>query len=155
MTTIENYENYKIFENGNVINTKSGRIKKSCITNDGYLRISLCKNGKCKHYLIHRLLGLAYIPNPENKECIDHINRDRLDNRLENLRWATRLENSHNTGLRFDNTSGEKNIYKIKQNNSWIFQKLLNKKIFYKLFKKKEDAIQFKNKFYLENNIVE
>ena len=43
MTTIENYENYKIFENGNVINTKSGRIKKSCITNDGYLRISLCK----------------------------------------------------------------------------------------------------------------
>lgn len=49
-----------------------------------------------KTYSVHRLVAQAFIPNPENKEEIDHINRNRFDNRVENLRWATRIENQNN-----------------------------------------------------------
>ena len=45
---------------------------------------------------IHRFIAEAFIPNPENKEQVDHINRVRHDNRVENLRWTTRLENGSN-----------------------------------------------------------
>lgn len=49
------------------------------------------RNGKC--YYAHRLVALAYIPNPENKEEVDHINNVVTDNRVENLRWVTPQEN--------------------------------------------------------------
>lgn len=48
--------------------------------------------GKC--YYIHRLVAMAYIPNPDNKPEVDHINNNRADNRVENLRWVTAKENS-------------------------------------------------------------
>lgn len=62
----------------------------------------LCKNGyymvysKKKYHLVHRLIAIAFIPNPENKPEIDHINTIRTDNRIENLRWVTHKENCNN-----------------------------------------------------------
>ena len=50
-----------------------------------------------KRYKVHRLVAETFIPNPENKPEIDHINRNPSDNRMENLRWATRTENNRNT----------------------------------------------------------
>tara|TARA_R110002126_G_scaffold277191_1_gene422936 strand:+ start:42 stop:533 length:492 start_codon:yes stop_codon:yes gene_type:complete len=67
-------------------------IKPSKNTN-GYMLICLCKNGKRKMFLLHRLLATAFITNPENKTEVDHINGVRDDNRLENLRWVTHQEN--------------------------------------------------------------
>lgn len=58
----------------------------------GYLRIAL----KGKKHLVHRLVAEAFIPNPDNKPCIDHINTIRDDNRVENLRWCTSKENCNN-----------------------------------------------------------
>ena len=66
---------------------------------NGYKRIALI-NDKInikKLIMVHRLVAVAYIDNPENKEMVDHINGDRSDNRLINLRWATRSENALNT----------------------------------------------------------
>lgn len=45
---------------------------------------------------VHRLVADAFIPNPDNKATVDHINRNKIDNRVENLRWATMLEQSIN-----------------------------------------------------------
>lgn len=56
----------------------------------------LCVQFSAKTYSVHRLVALAFIPNPENKPEIDHINCNRFDNRIENLRWVTRLENANN-----------------------------------------------------------
>lgn len=77
----------------------------------GYLFADLCKAGqKNKHSSVHRLVATAFLPNPEDKVQVNHINGDKTDNRLENLEWATRSENqkhSIDTGLR--TAKGEKN----------------------------------------------
>ena len=76
------------------------RILKQCWDSDGYCRVALFpKEGlrrKSKSAFVHRLVGAAFIPNPEQKAEIDHINGTRNDNRVENLRWATRKENDNN-----------------------------------------------------------
>ena len=59
----------------------------------GYYRVGLRLEGIKKHFAVHRLVALSFnIPNPENKRTVDHKNEDKLDNRLENLRWATQKE---------------------------------------------------------------
>lgn len=79
----------------------------------GYLITGLCKNGKETKHRIHRLVAQAYIPNPSNKPCINHLSGVKTDNRVENLEWVTHKENTQHAykiGL-YDNrdVSGEKN----------------------------------------------
>lgn len=59
---------------------------------NGYLRVAI---NHCQ-YLVHRLVAETFIPNPENKPEIDHIDRNRANNKVENLRWVTRSENCLN-----------------------------------------------------------
>ena len=67
------------------------------ISKDGYLLVTLSKNNKANHFQIHRLVAKAFIPNIKNKPQVDHINRVRDDNRVENLRWVFPYENGNNT----------------------------------------------------------
>lgn len=73
-----------------------GKMKSVYINAMGYQCVTLCKNKHSKAYTIHRLLAEAFIPNPEKKPCVDHINTITTDNRLENLRWVTYKENTRN-----------------------------------------------------------
>ena len=67
-------------------------------------------NKKQRNQKIHQLVANAFIPNPDNRREIDHIDRNTANNRVDNLRWCTRSENLLNTKLRSDNTSGHKRI---------------------------------------------
>lgn len=76
--------------------TIQGSILKPHIDKKKRIKYCLSKNGKHCYPLCHRLVAQAFIPNPDNKPCIDHINTDTTDNRVVNLRWVTHKENSNN-----------------------------------------------------------
>lgn len=89
---IKEYPNYRIYENGEIRNDDTMRKLKKGKTS-GYYRVSLSKNKKVTNLLVHHLDAKAFIPNPNNLPCVDHINNNRLDNRVSNLRWVTKKEN--------------------------------------------------------------
>lgn len=91
---IEGYENYSVSDTGLVMNTRTGRVLKPHISKDGYYTVGLFKHCKGKTYKIHRLIALAFIPNPKNLYAVDHINANKLDNRIENLRWLSLADNN-------------------------------------------------------------
>lgn len=72
-------------------------IKKSVVQKHGYPMVNLHVDRKTQGFLVHRLVALAFIPNPDNKPEVDHINTNRLDARVCNLRWCTSKENNSNT----------------------------------------------------------
>ena len=72
------------------------RILKLHKTKYGYLMVELRKNKKPKNFLVHRLVAMTFISNPENKPQIDHINADKTNNSVNNLRWVTAKENVNN-----------------------------------------------------------
>ena len=82
-----------------------GKIRKET-SSKGYRRIRLSKDGKQTTYLVHRLVARAFIPNPENKAEVDHIDTNPANNRVENLRWTTKLENSRNPLTRKNKSDG-------------------------------------------------
>lgn len=84
----------RVIKNRNHHQKIKGRLRKTQICRTtGYYMVTLNKNGKCTNTTIHRLMAEAFIPNPENKPFVDHINGIRSDNRIENLRWCTNQEN--------------------------------------------------------------
>ena len=87
---IERNDNYSINKQGQVRNDKSGHIKSPFANvRSNYLIVDLYKNNKSEKVPIHRLVAEAFIPNPENKLTVDHIDGNRQNNTIENLRWAT------------------------------------------------------------------
>jgi len=118
---IEGYP-YVIHPCGTVLRLWKGYTKemKPYKRKDGYITINLHKNGKPKSFQLHRLLGLAFIPNPEHKPTIDHINRIKDDNDLSNLRWATDKEQSANR-IRPQKDITPGNIYKTKCGYQWKY----------------------------------
>jgi hypothetical protein len=141
------YENYLIYPDGKVQNKNTKRYLKQSDNGWGYYRINLWKDGKKKAICIHRLVAEHYISNPDNKPFVDHINRDRKDNRIENLRWATSSENQQNTGVRKDNILSIKNICYCKRDKLYIYQKEIRGKRHIKWFKTLEEAIEYKKQF--------
>ena len=92
---ISRNNNYSVNRNGDVRNDTTGQIKKPYVNKDnGYLTVDLYRDNKSMKVTVHRLLAEAFIPNPENKPCIDHKDGDRQNNSLTNLRWATYSENN-------------------------------------------------------------
>lgn len=75
---------------------RSERILKPTRVQGGYQQVILCKDGTTKPFRVHRLVAQAFIPNPENKPFIDHIDTITSNNHASNLRWVTRSENCNN-----------------------------------------------------------
>lgn len=91
-TIVPGFEKYEINENLQVRHRTKKKIK-SCYMHDGYLRINLHFNNgkKCNRYL-HQVVGWAFVPNPENKPELHHIDEDKLNNFPSNLMWVTKKE---------------------------------------------------------------
>ena len=90
---IKQNENYSINELGEVRNDLTGTIKKPFLNKaNGYWTIDLWKDNKSTKVTIHRLLAEAFIPNPQNKQTVDHKDGNRQNNSLSNLRWASYSE---------------------------------------------------------------
>jgi hypothetical protein len=132
-------EKYSINKIGEVYSNKHKKILKPNNDGNGYLYVVLTKNSIEKSIKIHRLLALQFIPNPNNYEMIDHIDRNKLNNSLTNLRWTTRSINSRNY-IR-PNKSGFPNIYINACGNYKVIIMLNKINIFDKTFKTLDEAL--------------
>lgn len=100
------YPNYLISTFGNVRTISSGYTTRGSKNSDGYLSAYLKgSDGKSKSMLIHPLGAQAFLSNSENKRTVDHINRDKENNHVLNLRWATDSEQCKNRVRKITNNS--------------------------------------------------
>jgi hypothetical protein len=103
MKQIKGYENYLISPDGRVFSLYTMKFLKLRVTNCGYNQIQLFNKDGYKYFSVHRLVAEAYIPNLENKEQVNHMDGNKLNNLACNLEWMTRSENQKHcsdTGLR-------------------------------------------------------
>tara|TARA_R110001632_G_scaffold231841_1_gene371209 strand:- start:1 stop:516 length:516 start_codon:yes stop_codon:yes gene_type:complete len=147
---IEGYEGrYSVSNLGRVYSHKGkGKFLKSAVNRDGYSICVLCKDGIIKTMYIHILVGNAFIGKRENGLTFDHIDINNQNNRADNIRLATRLEQNINKKCRSNtgekNISIDKNSYKIKirRNGKNVFRKYLAMSK-YTL----EDAVKIRDEF--------
>ena len=105
---VKGYEDcYEVSNTGKIKSIKTNkevfkrRISKGVGNKDGYIKCLLFKRGiQTKQYYLHKLIAEAFIPNPENKPQVDHLNGNSLDNNILNLRWVTQKENNLNKNTR-------------------------------------------------------
>ena len=120
---IIDYPEYEVSNGGEV--RRGGRVLKPTPNSRGY---SMVRLGRNNNKYVHRLVASAFIPNPDNKPQVDHINRIRTDNRVENLRWATVSENQINKPTRAEHRhicrrpSGSYEV-QVKRNYTCVFRK--------------------------------
>lgn len=98
---MNNYEEiydglFRVYPNGIIERKKKDRYINTCQYNtaNGYKSVSATINGKQKHFLVHRLVATAFLPNPSKKPYINHIDGNRINNDLSNLEWCTSKENT-------------------------------------------------------------
>lgn len=91
---IQNYDNYIIYDTGDVFNLKTQKYLSGSISNNGYKYYRLSKEGKKTMFYAHRLVAEHFLENPNNYPVVNHKDGDKLNNQLNNLEWVSYNENS-------------------------------------------------------------
>lgn len=149
---------YEVSNMGNVRNMR-GKVLAKHIINSGYHKLAFTVNNKTYNKLVHRLVAEAFLPNPDNLREVNHINEDKLDNRLSNLEWVSSSANTQHsiaTGtyakiFEMKNSLGKKhlpnptskyhNVTYDKSRSKWVGQVRYQKKNWYmKRFNTEEEA---------------
>ena len=114
------------------------------VDKQGYLQVALHYNGKIQRLHVHRVIMSLYLKRDLKRgEVVDHINNDKTDNRLCNLRLVDHSVNALNTGLRINNNSGVKNISWCKQKSKWqVTMVILSKKSHVGFYEDSQEAIK-------------
>lgn len=96
---IEDYPRYSVNKKGDVRNDLTGRMLKRRTSGKGYFCYNLYNDEGNKNKTIHRLVAQAFIPNPNNLPMVDHIDADKSNNNVDNLRWVTNYQNLNHYGF--------------------------------------------------------
>jgi len=152
---VDGFPKYVIHPCGTILNLRLNHTRevKHCKTINEYMNIGLTNNGKRKHFRVHRLLALHFIPNSENKPQIDHINGVRDDNRLENLRWVTHMENMNSFRSNPPAAITKGSIAKVKS-GSWRWDYLMKGKKKSETIYRLEDLLKFRKEKLKKYNII-
>jgi hypothetical protein len=154
---IPNYENYSISNNGNLINNKSNQELKTYIAGSGYKYCRIINQFGYKKTTIHNLVCLVFLGERPNDYQIDHIDRNKLNNNINNLRYVSVSENLSNRNVRLQARRNKKdefyNIQTIKKKGVFEGYSVVIKQIYYGFFKNIEDAINKRNEIISILNI--
>ena len=149
---LDDYSNYRIYPDGRVYSEKRKIFLKPGVNGHGYLSCNFSSNTnkKRKSMSVHRLVALVHIPNPDNHTEVDHIDQDKLNNAIDNLRWVSRSENLINRSVSgsipYRHISHQKtpNRFRIhiQRNKKFIFTKAM------KVTDTLDDAVNVRNEQY-------
>lgn len=120
----QNYKDYYICPCGRVYSYKQKKFLKSHVNNKGYQIVTLRQNNINLYKTIHRLVAETYLENPESKSQVDHIDGNKNNNTVDNLRWVTVYENRHNP-----NTS-DKHYGHFHSKSGYIYKHIVNGKMY-------------------------
>jgi len=152
---IDGFDGYAVSNFGNVRGKKNTILKPNCCNAGLYYCITLYKDKKKYTKKIHRLVGLVFLPNPDNLPTIDHIDRNKSNNNVNNLRWADHQTQNDNRKPFFHykkkNKTGERYIHFDRRKSKQIYLRMCNKHInngkgIHKYFYTIEEAVVFRDK---------
>lgn len=165
---IRGYEGlYEVSNLGNVkslprLTTKGGVLsQENAKSKDAiYKRVTLCKNNVTKRFLVHRLVAAAFLPNPDNKPQVNHIDNDPTNNDVTNLEWSTGTENMQHSRkqgrqdiVKETAAEGRRKAANKRVNDKYtpLLNTDLNGRILLSFFKSKEGKIEYKGNFRCTN----
>jgi hypothetical protein len=151
--SVDGYINYQVSNIGRVRNCTTGRMLKPFLNKQGYHTINLNQYGDFKHWRVHQLVAQEFLTKPDSTHTlsVDHIDRNKTNNQVSNLRYATVSQNNANRCKRANTSSSYLGVSWSKKNNKWQTCISLNRKnIHIGYFENEHDAARAYNDKALE-----
>ena len=129
--TLPGHQGYFVTEDGKVFSNKVGGLKELKLTTNskGYPRAQFLVNGKVQPQVVHRLVALMYIPNPDNLPQVNHKDEDKTNNHVSNLEWCTNHYNEvYSKAKRWLVTNPEGETFEVVNLTEWCRDKNINSK---------------------------